>query len=56
MKPDSEVVTTEKEAEAVSESSTSKDREEIANSMENEIFKSKEVGNSDKSPEKLKAA
>lgn len=56
MKPDSEVVTTEKEAEAVPENSTSKDREEIANSMENEIFKSKEVGNSDKSPEKLKAA
>ncbi|KAL1509710.1 hypothetical protein ABEB36_004406 [Hypothenemus hampei] len=43
VKPDSSEVTTEKEAEAVTDSVESKDREEIANSMENEIVKSKEV-------------
>lgn len=53
VKPDSEVVTTEKEAEAVPENSTSKDREEIANSMENEIFKSKEADVTDGSEQQF---
>ncbi|ENN79106.1 hypothetical protein YQE_04436, partial [Dendroctonus ponderosae] len=50
VKSDSSEVTTEKEAEALPENTTQKDREEIANSMENEIFKSREAevaGNED---------
>lgn len=56
VKPDSSELTTEKEAEAVPENVTqnNKDREEIENSYENEIPRSKEVGNFDKSPEKLR--
>nr|AEE62013.1 unknown [Dendroctonus ponderosae] len=52
VKSDSSEVTTEKEAEALPENTTQKDREEIANSMENEIFKSREVGSLDRSPQK----
>ena len=55
VKSDSSELTTEKQAEAIPEESTTpKDREEIANSMENEIFKAKEVGSLDRSPQKIK--
>jgi len=56
VKPDSSELTTETEAEAVPETARSKDREDVANSIENEISKSKEVGSLDRSPEKLKYA
>lgn len=56
VKSDSSELTTEKEAEALPESTTQKDREEIANSMENEIFKSREVGSLDRTPQKIKNA
>ncbi|XP_060532438.1 icarapin-like [Cylas formicarius] len=51
VKPDSSEQTTEKEAETIPDNN--KDRESSENSFENEIPKSKEVGNTNSFPEKL---